>query len=58
MTHHQLQFLRTATWNIDPAAQVTRLKCRSETFSEGEITDVLPMFGRIFAIQVLVLKYP
>jgi hypothetical protein len=40
MSCRRWQFLRTATQNIDPAAQVTRLKCRGGTFPEGQIADV------------------
>jgi hypothetical protein len=57
MTRHRLQFIRTATRNIDPAAQVTRLKYRRETFSPGRIADMVLIFGRIFTVQVLVRKY-
>jgi hypothetical protein len=57
MIRHRLQFFRTATRNIDPAAQVTRLKCWHDTFSDYRIANVVLIFGKIFAIQVLVIKY-
>jgi hypothetical protein len=42
----------------DPAAQTNRLKYRRESLSEGRIADVIPIFGRMSALQVLVIKYP
>jgi hypothetical protein len=58
MTRHRLQFFRTATRNIDPAAQVTRLMGRGETIAKHWTADVVLIFGGILAIQVLVIKYP
>jgi hypothetical protein len=58
MTCRRLQFFRTATRNIDPAKQVTRLNYRRVIFLAIRIANLIHILGSIFAIRVLVRKYP
>jgi hypothetical protein len=58
LTRHWLQFLWITTRNIHSAMHITWSQCQRVTFSAGRIVDVVLIFGRIFSVHILVIKYP